>query len=190
MAGEHQDSDLNPAQEAAIVNEAAASAAGAAALNGPNEPEWNALLAERDELKNQLLRQMAEMDNVRKRTNRERDEERRYAALPLIRDLLPALDNLQRAVQTGEQTADAAALVQGVRMVLKQFDDVLTRCGAESIAALGHPFDPHFHEALQQQPSAEHPPMTVLQELERGYKLHDRVIRPSKVIVSSQPAAQ
>ncbi len=147
------------------------------------------LTAERDELRDLLLRTRAEMDNVRKRMNRERDEERKYAALPVVRELLPALDNLHRAVDAGADGSNAAALVQGVQMVLKQIEDILGRVGVSTIPAMGETFDPNVHEALQQVPSADHPPLTVLQELEKGFQLHDRVIRPTKVIVSAAKSA-
>ncbi len=145
------------------------------------------LTAERDELRDLLLRTRAEMDNIRKRMNRERDEERRFAALPVAQQLLSVIDNLQRAVAAGEQDHNAEALLKGVQMVLSQFEEALARVGVMPIPALGQPFDPNIHEALQQLPTAEHPPMTVLQELQRGYQLHERVIRPSQVIVSSAP---
>jgi len=147
------------------------------------------LTTERDELRDLLLRTRAEMENMRKRMNRERDEERRYAALPVVRELLPVLDNLQRAVNAGQQDQNGAALLQGVQMVASQYEEALSRVGVKVIAALGQPFDPNVHEALQQVPTADYPPMTVLQELEKGFQIHDRVIRPSKVIVSSTPAA-
>lgn len=146
-----------------------------------------ALTAERDELRDLLLRTRAEMENVRKRMNRERDEERRYAAMPIIRDLLPVIDNLHRALSAGQQDHDAEALLQGVQMVTRQFEETLERQGVKLIPAVGEQFDPHLHEALQQVPTSEHPPMTVIQEYERGFQLHDRVVRPSKVIVSSAP---
>ncbi|SFI67778.1 nucleotide exchange factor GrpE [Planctomicrobium piriforme] len=145
------------------------------------------LTSERDDLKDQLLRTRAEMDNIRKRLNRERDEERRYAALPVVRELLPAFDNLQRAVDAGQRDHNADVLLQGVQMVLKQLDDVLSRLNVKTIPSVGLAFDPNVHEALQQVPTAEHPPMTVLQELERGFQIHERVIRPSKVIVAAAP---
>jgi len=148
-----------------------------------------AVTAERDELRDLLLRTRAEMENVRKRMNRERDDERRYAALPLARELLPAIDNLHRALAAGERDHDANALLQGVEMVTRQLDEILARHEIKAIPALGQPFDPNLHEALQQVPTADHPPMTVIQEYERGFQLHDRVIRPSKVIVSSSPPA-
>lgn len=140
--------------------------------------------AERDKLRDQLLRTVAEMENVRKRLQRERDEERRYAALPVVRDLLPAIDNLQRALAAGEQDRPDDPLLAGVKMVLKQVEEVLSRHQIEPIPAVGQPFDPHLHEALQQVPSPDVPPMTVVRELERGFKIHDRVLRPSKVMVS------
>ena len=146
-----------------------------------------AAIAERDELRDLLLRTRAEMDNMRKRMNRERDEERKYAALPIARDLLPALDNLHRAVDAGQKDQNVAALLQGVQMVAKQIEEILARQGILSIPSVGQPFDPNRHEALQQVPTAEYPPMTVIQEYEKGYQLHDRVVRPSKVIVSSAP---
>ncbi|HWL10196.1 MAG TPA: nucleotide exchange factor GrpE [Planctomicrobium sp.] len=145
------------------------------------------LTAERDELRDLLLRTRAEMDNIRKRMNRERDEERRYASLPVVQQFLPAFDNLQRAVAAGEQDHNAASLVQGVQMVLSQFEEALGQVGVTVIPALGLPFDPNVHQALQQFPTSEHPPMTVLQELQKGFLIHDRVIRPSQVIVSCAP---
>lgn len=148
-----------------------------------------AVTAERDELRDLLLRTRAEMDNVRKRMNRERDEERRYAVMPLVAELLPAIDNLHRALAAADQERNLDALLQGMQMVSRQLDDILARHDVKAITAVGQPFDPNLHEALQQIPSADHPPMTVLQEYERGFQLHDRIIRPSKVIVSSAPAS-
>lgn len=148
-----------------------------------------ALTQERDAAYNQLLRTQAELENYRKRMQRERDEERRFAALPLLRDLLPGMDNLQRALDAARHTDDLAAMLKGVEMVAAQIDDVLTRHGAKPIDAVGLPFDPNLHEAIQQMASADQPPMTVIDEVERGYTLNDRVIRPSKVIVSVSPSS-
>jgi molecular chaperone GrpE len=152
--------------------------------------QLTATKAERDEFQDQFLRARADLENFRKRVHREREEERRYAAAGLIQDLLPAMDNLRRALDAG-RAADAGgeALLQGVRMVLTQFEEILSRHGAEPIPAEGEKFDPNVHEAIQQIPTDEHPPLTVIQELQQGFKLHDRVLRPSKVVVSSAPAA-
>jgi len=145
------------------------------------------LADEANAARDQALRAQAELENYRKRTQRELAEERRYAALPIVRDLLPALDNLQRAVDAGQNVEDLSAMLQGVEMVAAQIGEILGRHGAAPIEAIEQPFDPNQHEAIQQMPSADHPPMTVIDEVERGYKLHDRVIRPSKVIVSVAP---
>ena len=151
------------------------------------DAQLQALAEERDAARDRFLRSQAELENYRKRVQREREEERRYAALPLLRDLLPGMDNLQRALDAARHTDDLAAMLQGVEMVALQFEEILKRHGAEPITAVGEPFDPNRHEALQQMPSADHPPMTIIDEIERGYRLHDRVIRPSKVIVSVAP---
>jgi molecular chaperone GrpE len=111
--------------------------------------------------------------------------ERRYAPLPLVRDLLPVIDNLHRALEAARNSSEAQQLVQGVQMVVKQFDDVLARQGITPINPVGKPFDPNLHQALQQVASADQPPMTVLAEYERGYVMHDRVVRPSTVVVSA-----
>lgn len=144
--------------------------------------------ADRDKNLDHWQRSQAEMDNLRKRTTRELDQERQYRSLPLARDLIPVLDNLRRATQASQGTSDAGQLLQGVEMVLKQMEEALGRHSITPILTVGQPFDPNLHEAVLQQPSADYPPMTVIQEVERGYTLHDRVIRPSKVIVSSAPA--
>ena len=149
--------------------------------------QLEAARAERDENYNLLLRSQAELENYRKRVNREREEDARYRALPLVKDLLPAIDNLHRAVQAANQTGSADDLIRGVEMVLRQFDDALARHEVKPIAAEGEAFDPNRHDALTQVPAPEKEPMTILQEIERGYTLHDRVIRPSKVIVAAPP---
>lgn len=141
---------------------------------------------ERDQFRDQFLRTAAEMENYRKRVNRERDEDRKYSKFSFISELLPAMDNLQRAIDSAANDEAAAGLLQGVQMVLNQFEEILSRNGAEPIEAMGQPFDPNFHEAIQQRPSSDVEPMTVVEVLERGIKLHDRVIRPSKVIISTE----
>jgi molecular chaperone GrpE len=130
------------------------------------------------------LRLHAELENYRKRAARELEERLRYANLGLLRDLLPVLDNVDRAIEAAEKNADAAALREGFKMVHKQLGDALARHHCRPIDALNEPFDPHKHHALMQQPSADHPPHTVLAVTQAGYQLHDRVVRPSQVIVS------
>lgn len=149
--------------------------------------QLEATRVERDENYNLALRTQAELENYRRRANREREEDSRYRALPLTKELLPAFDNLRRAVQAASASGSAEELIRGVEMVLKQIDDALAAHAVKPIASEGEAFDPNRHDALTQVPSAEHPPMTILQEVERGYMLHDRVLRPSKVIVATAP---
>ena len=143
------------------------------------------------ELANQLaqandrvLRAQAEVENVRRRLRREMDERSQFATQPLLTDLLPVIDNLERALESAQQTEHAAGLLEGVKMVASQLHQVLEKHHCPRIAAQGAPFDPDLHEAIAQQPSQEHPPGTVMDVARPGYKLHDRVIRPSQVIVS------
>jgi molecular chaperone GrpE len=165
-----------------------ATPAGAASSVPTLEEQLLATRAERDENLNRFLRSQAELDNYRKRVQRERDDERHYAALSIVRDLLAPLDNLQRAVESARNSGESGNLLQGIELVVQQMERVLSGHGAKVIPAVGQLFDPHLHEAVQQIPSDDKPPMTVLQELERGYTLHERVVRPSKVIVSAAKA--
>jgi molecular chaperone GrpE len=132
-------------------------------------------------------RTQADFENYQQRLKRELASERQYAVLPLARDLLPALDNLERALAAARQAGDTGALTQGVIMVQSQLLDVLRRNGIVRIEALNEPFDPNLHEAMMEQPTAEAPPQTVVMVLEQGYKIHDRVLRPARVAVAVAP---
>jgi len=145
------------------------------------------LRTELDEARDRILRGLADLDNYRKRANRQIEEERRYAALPIVREILPVLDNIRRAIEAAEKNADAVSLLEGFRLVGRMLEAVLERNHCTPIESLHKPFDPHVHEAVLQQPSKDLPPNTVLQEVRGGYMLHDRVVRPSQVIVSSAP---
>ncbi|MFT5091809.1 MAG: molecular chaperone GrpE [Porticoccaceae bacterium] len=146
--------------------------------------DLDAALAERDQYIDKFQRSVAELENYRRRVQREAELSARYSTLPLIRELLPAMDNVSRTIQAAEQTGKIEDLIQGLQMIVAQVDQVFVSHSAKPIVAVGETFDPNLHEALQQIPTDEHPPMTVLQELERGYIMHDRVIRPTKVIVA------
>jgi len=145
----------------------------------------DALRAELDQAKERILRCQAELDNYRKRAAREMDEHHRYANIGLIRELLPVLDNVQRAIEAAEKSADGSGLLDGVKLVAQQLQGVLGRHHCVKIEALGAPFDPHLHHAILQQPSDEYPANTVIMVTQEGYQLHDRVVRPSQVIVSA-----
>ena len=142
----------------------------------------------RDEYLDLAQRTRADFENYQKRMQRDLAKERRYAQAPLAADLLPALDNLERATAAAEQAGEKGPLVQGVAMVHTQLLDILRRHGITPHRGQGKPFDPNLHQAVMQQPSKEHPPMTVLQVLEQGYMIHDRVLRPAQVVVSTTRA--
>lgn len=148
------------------------------------EEQLNAALVERDQFKDKWARALADLDNYRRRIQREMEEDRKYAAMPMLKSLLPAFDGFDRALQAASISKNTDELIKGIQLTVKQLETALNGFGAKSIPAVGLPFDPNMHEAISQMPSAEHPPMTVLQDVERGYMLHDRVVRPSKVIVA------
>ena len=139
----------------------------------------------RDEYLALARQSRAEFESYQKRASRDLATERRYAQLPLAEDLLGAIDNLERAIAAAGQAGDKGPLAQGVSLVLSQLLDVLRRHGVTRLEALGQPFDPNLHQAVMQQPSKDHPPNTVLQVLASGYMMHERVLRPATVIVST-----
>jgi molecular chaperone GrpE len=180
---EHKPESGDPNGEDAAALDAAAEVA---AFAGDREEDNDAeeLQIQLAESQDRLLRLQAELDNVRKRTSRELVDERKYASLPLARDLLPVIDNLHRAIEAAEQKHDLESLLSGVKLMEQQLKSLLTAHQCVLIEALEQPFDPNLHEAIQQMPSAEHPPGTVVLVTQPGYRLHDRVVRPSQVIVS------
>jgi molecular chaperone GrpE len=163
-----------------------------AATNGVVE-QLQAKLADAEQTRDQNLdlakRTQAEFENYQKRSQRDSAQVLRFAQAPLAFDILAALDNLDRAVAAAQQAGETGPLVQGVAMVQSQLLDVFRRHSVTRLDAQGEPFDPNFHQAVMQQPSKEHPPGTVVQVLEHGYRIHDRVLRPARVIVSAPPAS-
>ncbi len=149
-----------------------------------------ALLDERDQLKDQLLRVMAETENYKKRAERDKAEFLKRANEGLIRDLLPVLDNLERAISCAgsEEDCPDAALLQGLGLIQRDFNKVMEKNGVEPIEALGQPFDPEVHAAMMQQEDAEAEENTVLSVYQKGYLHHGRLIRPAQVVVSKKPA--
>lgn len=131
-----------------------------------------------------LQRLQAEFDNFRKRTQKEKEETVKYAAERVIEAMLPILDNFNRAMLASENHQDFAGLVQGMELILRQMQSVLAKEGLKEIEALGQPFDPNLHEAVLQIDSKEHPENTVVEELQKGYYLKEKVLRPSMVKVS------
>jgi molecular chaperone GrpE len=134
-----------------------------------------------------FLREKAEVENFKKRVQREKAEALRFANEPLIHDLLPVIDNLERAAEHAQGGGNGQPLVEGVKLVLQAFLDVLQKHGISRVEAQGEVFDPTKHEALAQVESSTHPPNTVVAEHHRGYFLHDRLLRPALVTVAKPP---
>lgn len=136
-----------------------------------------------------LLRVTAEFENYKKRSQREMEDFRRFANESLIKEILPIVDNLERALsveQTGTETA-VESLKEGVRMTLDALTDTLKRFGVTAVESEGQPFDPNLHQAVSQEETDQYPDSTVSKELQKGYKLNDRLLRPSMVVVSKKP---
>ena len=143
------------------------------------------LKAELAEANHRVLMAHAEVENTRKRLRRDYEEQLKYASLPLMRDILAVLDNLHRALAASGGQGATSGLTEGVSMVVKQFEETLERHHCKPIAAIGEAFDPNFHEAIAQMPSSDVPQGAVAEQAVVGYQYHDRVVRPSQVIVST-----
>ncbi|MEM9068585.1 MAG: nucleotide exchange factor GrpE [Myxococcota bacterium] len=158
-------------------------------LEGPlAEEEIDALTAERDKLRDQLLRTAADFDNYRKRIKRDLEEVRRRAQEDAVREILPIVDNLERAVQAADSATDVQAVADGVKMVLRGFADVSERLGLERVDAIGAQFDPNVHDAVQQIESADQPAGTIMAEVVPGYTMRGRLLRAAMVVVARPPA--
>jgi molecular chaperone GrpE len=140
------------------------------------------------ELRDRELKAQAELENFRRRMIRDVDQQLKYSAMPLVTDLLEVLDNLNRAIESAAPNAGSEGLVAGVKLVQQQFVNVLSKHHCKQIPSVGMPFDPNVHQAISQQPSETHAANTVMVEHSVGYMLHDRVVRPSMVVVSTGSA--
>lgn len=166
-------------------------AAGSDAAHGEAaapESDLERLTAERDKKHEQLLRTTADFDNYRKRMRREVDEAKVKGQQDVVRDILPVFDNLERAVQAAGTATDAASVIEGIRMVLKLFEDTAERIGLSRIKTVGERFDPQVHEAIQQKESADAAPGTILTEVVPGYRFGDKLVRAAMVVVARKPA--
>jgi molecular chaperone GrpE len=150
--------------------------------------ELETLRGQLQDAENRALRYQADLDNFRRRTRREMDEQMKYASLSLINGILDSLDNLERALSSIPQEQADSGLAQGVRMVAYQIHDTLRAAGCQKIDAVGQSFDPKLHQAVQTPVNDTVPPNEVLHELRTGYQLYERVVRPAQVIVSAGPS--
>lgn len=151
-----------------------------------NEPSELELLNEKlEEAEDKFLRAQAEIANMRGRFQKEREDAAKYRAQDLAKELLPAIDNLERALQTEVTDDQGASLKKGIEMVLESLNHALKQAGIEEIPSLGETFDPNLHQAVQSLPATDDQKSEeIIQVLQKGYKLHDRVLRPTMVVVA------
>ncbi|MFD7521119.1 nucleotide exchange factor GrpE [Paenibacillus chitinolyticus] len=179
--------DTNAAEaEKATYDAEQAEAAEAAApeAEGATNTELDELRKAAEDSQQRLLRAQADFDNFRRRTRQEKEEFAKYASLKLIEQMLPVIDNFDRALVSSRETQDFEALTKGIEMVYRQLEQVMTQEGLTPIEAVGQPFNPEFHQAIMQVESDEHEEGIVVEEVQKGYMLKDKVIRPSMVKVS------
>ena len=155
----------------------------------PQTPEDKIALAEADakEAYDRFLRASAELENYKKRAQKEMADFRKYANASLVKDLLGVVDNLERAIESSNESKAEGKLSEGLNLTLKELLKIFEKFHACPISALGEPFDPCFHQAMMQKESDDHPENIVLDELQKGYMIHDRLLRPAMVVVSKSP---
>ncbi|MCM3761527.1 nucleotide exchange factor GrpE [Alkalihalobacillus oceani] len=149
------------------------------------EEEVTSEQKEIEELRNRLLRTQADYDNFRRRSREEKEAAAKYRSQTVIEALLPVIDNFERALLVKPETEEAKSLLQGMEMVYRQFQDALKNEGVEVIETVGQTFDPHLHQAVMQVEEPEFESNQIVEELQKGYKLKDRVLRPSMVKVNA-----
>ena len=148
--------------------------------------EVNPLQEKYDALNNQYMRLAADFDNYRKRQEQEKEALLKYGAENTLKKMIEVLDNFERGIKAIETVEDCEKVKECYLLAYKNFTDVLTKAGLETIKAEGETFDPNFHEAVMQTPSSEHPEHTIIAELQKGYKLGDKVLRPTLVNVATE----
>ena len=175
------DEEVGPEKELSREAASATDETGEQAVSA--ESDSDLLRAEVERMREMYLRKLAEFDNYRKRTERERDEFKNTATEDVIRELLPVIDNFERALQHAGDS-DPESFRQGVEMISRQLVDLLQKEGLEEVDPKGGPFDPELHEAVDRVENSEHEPGTVVSVLVKGYTLHGRLVRPAMVSVA------
>jgi molecular chaperone GrpE len=179
-----QELDLEHELPAGEAGDDQAGAAETGRLGSAGDPAFEKLKGERDALLDRLARQQAEFENARKRAVREQQEFRDFAAADTLKALLPALDSFERALKVGSERSEFR---NGMELIYKQLHDALQKLGLRPIPAMGEPFDPRLHEAVEMVDTSDVKDNHVLDELQTGYKLKDRLLRPAMVRVARNP---
>ena len=179
---ETENATPEPAADGEPVEQAQAAPAAEEKPQGP-DPK-----AQITRLKEQLLRTAADFDNFRKRARRDVEEASRRSKEQAVSEMLPLVDNLERAVESAGGATDVEAVTSGIKMVLRSFSDIAGRLGLERVEAVGQVFDPNLHDAVQQVETDEHPPGTIVTEITPGYRLGDKLLRAALVVVSRPPS--
>ncbi len=192
-----EEAENPPVNDASEVSETEASSADAESEDSPEaealaklEVEYEAYKAESEKQHDQMLRTIAEFDNSRKRSEREKEESLKYALESFVKELIPTIDSIERAIQSTKESQDVDALAEGVEMIYKGILNLLEKRGVTPIEAVNEPFDPMQHEAVMHVESEDVPENNVIEEWQKGYMLHNRVIRPSMVSVSKGKSEQ
>jgi molecular chaperone GrpE len=180
----NEESKVEPKDAAPPAAEATDAAAPAdAPPPAPADPLVEAR-AEAARMKEQWMRTAADFDNFRKRARRDVEDSRRAGREDLLKDLLPVFDNLERAIHSAQRATEVKPVADGLSMVVRQFVDVVGRAGITKVATVGKPFDPAVHEAIQQVETDDHPPGTVVSEVQPGYMQGERLVRAAMVVVA------
>lgn len=172
--------------EAELVDEEQAEAAQAADAESEEVDELAKAQQEAADARDSYLRLKAEWDNFRKRTAAERESEKVRASEKLVKDLIPVIDDLERAIDHAKQTGEGGSLTEGVEAITTKFLQILAKSKVEQIEAVGEPFDPNKHQAVGTQPDDSVPEETVLTVYQKGYQMGDRVLRPAMVVTSTK----
>lgn len=192
MSGEPNPDDQKPAEESGQAAEIPVEVEAPAQQDPMAELKAKLEAAEKDakDNKDRWLRAAADLENTRKRTKREIEDAKIDSKFKVLKEMLPVVDNLERAIEHAGGGAEKNPIVEGVQLVLRQFTTAFERLEVTAIDAMGQPFDPNLHEAISQQES-DQPPGTIIQVLQRGYRAGDRLLRPALVVVAkAKPQAQ
>ena len=190
---ETEDTASNGGTDDAEPREASEGASDEVAGESPAEPAEDPLakaLAEAAKFKDAWMRTAADFDNFRKRSRRELEDARKGGREEILKELLPTFDNLERAVVASKSATDVKAVIDGIAMVIKQFESTLGRINITKVVTVGKMFDPQVHEAIQQVETDEHPPGTVIAEVQPGYLNGERLVRAAMVVVAKPKSSE